>query len=70
MVHVQVLAWLRCKVRRLRGALLDSSTNFAAMDDSSLTVYVIGLLGEYLSESWVQRLCDSCGVSLAGMLLL
>ncbi|CAL8467533.1 g7071 [Coccomyxa elongata] len=62
----KVLAWLRCKLRRLRGALLASSANFAAMDDTSLTIYAVGLLGEYLSEAWLQRLCDSCGVSLAG----
>lgn len=65
-----MLAWLRCKLRRLRGALLDSSANFAAMDDASLTAYAIGLLGEYLSEAWLQQLSDACGISLAGDPLL
>lgn len=39
------------------------------MDDASLTAYAVGLLGEYLSEAWLQRLCDSCGISLAGAAL-
>ncbi|EIE24959.1 hypothetical protein COCSUDRAFT_83651 [Coccomyxa subellipsoidea C-169] len=63
--NAKVLAWLRCKLRRLRGALLDSSANFAAMDDTLLTSYAVGLLGEYLSEAWLQRLCNACGISLA-----
>ena len=65
-----MLAWLRCKLRRLRGALLAKQCkHFAAMDDASLTAYAVGLLGEYLSEAWLQRLCDSCGISLAGAAL-
>jgi hypothetical protein len=65
----QVLAWLRCKLKHLRGALIGSSANYASMDDASLTVYAIGILGEHLSDAWMERLAASCGVSLAGALL-
>ena len=61
---VQVLAWLRCKVKVLRNALVDSSASFAGLGSDSLTVYAVGLLGEYLSEEWTKRLADSCHVSL------
>ena len=60
----QVLAWLRCKVKVLRNALVDSSAAFAGLGSDSLTIYAIGLLGEYLSEEWTRRLADSCHVSL------
>ena len=65
---MQVLAWLRCKVKVLRNALVDSSASFAGLGSDSLTVYAVGLLGEYLSEEWTSRLADSCHVSL-GMLI-
>ncbi|CAK0787484.1 hypothetical protein CVIRNUC_010704 [Coccomyxa viridis] len=60
----KVLAWLRCKVKVLRNSLVDSSNSFAALGTDALTVYVIGLLGEYLSEDWMKRLAGSCHVSL------
>jgi hypothetical protein len=60
----QVLAWLRCKVKVVRNALVDSSLSFAGLGSDSLTIYVIGLLGENLSEAWTKRLADSCRVSL------
>ncbi|CAL5222476.1 g4847 [Coccomyxa viridis] len=60
----KVLAWLRCKVKVLRNALVDSSASFAGLGSDSLTVYAVGLLGEYLSEEWTKRLADSCHVSL------
>ena len=60
----QVLAWLRCKVKLLRNSLVDSSASFAALGTDALTVYAIGLLGEYLSDDWMQRLAGSCHVSL------
>ena len=59
-----MLAWLRCKVKVLRNALVDSSISFAALGSDSLTIYVIGLLGENLSDDWTKRLAGSCGVSL------
>ena len=59
----QVLAWLRCKLRRLRAALAQHSAAHAAMDEASLTAYSVRLLGEYLPEPWLQRLCDTCHVS-------
>ena len=59
-----MLAWLRCKVKVLRNSLVDSSNSFAALGTDALTVYVIGLLGEYLSEDWMKRLAGSCQVSL------
>ena len=61
---MQVLAWLRCKVKVLRNALVDSSASFAGLGSDSLTVYAVGLLGEYLSEQWTSCLADSCNVSL------
>ena len=61
---LQVLAWLRCKVKVLRNSLVDSSSSFAALGTDALTVYVIGLLREYLSEDWMKRLAGSCHVSL------
>ncbi len=61
---MQVLAWLRCKVKVLRNALVDSSASFAGLGSDSLTIYTVGLLGEYLSEEWTSRLADSCHVSL------
>ena len=61
---VQVLAWLRCKVKVLRNALVDSSASFAGLGSDSLTIYAVGLLGEFLSEEWTRRLADSCHVSL------
>lgn len=60
---VQVLAWLRFKLRRLRAALTEHSAAHAAMDEASLTAYSVRLLGEYLPEPWLQRLCDACHVS-------
>ena len=61
---MQVLAWLRCKVKVLRNALVDSSASFAGLGSDSLTIYAVGLLGEYLSEEWTARLAESCHVSL------
>lgn len=61
----QVLAWLCCKVKRLRGALLRSSASFGALDDAALTSYAVGALGEYLSDAWLARLSDSCGLAAA-----
>ena len=65
-----MLAWLRCKVKVLRNALVDSSASFAGLGSNSLTIYVVGLLGEYLSEGWTKRLADSCHVSLGMSTLL
>ena len=65
-----MLAWLRCKVKVLRNALVDSSASFAGLGSDSLTIYAIGLLGEYLSEEWTKRLADSCHVSLGLLLCL
>ena len=53
---VQVLAWLRCKVKALRNALVDSSASFAGLSSDSLTIYAVTLLGEYLLEEWTRRL--------------
>jgi hypothetical protein len=58
----QVLAWLCCKLRRLRSALAGHSAAHAAMDEASLTAYSVRLLGEYLPEPWLQRLCEACDV--------
>lgn len=66
--NLQVLAWLRCKVKVLRNALVDSSASFAGLASDSLTIYAVTLLGEYLPEEWTRRLADSCQVSL-GVLL-
>ena len=58
-----MLAWLRCKLKRLRGSLLRAGAAYAALDDASLTHYAVGVLGEYLSEAWFTRLCAACGVA-------
>lgn len=52
-----MLAWLRLKVEQAKGALQGaSSAAFSGMDDVGLTAYSAGLLGEYLSPSWQQRM--------------
>jgi len=46
---MQVVAWLRCKTRRVVGSLVASGGVFAGMDTLGLDMYAVGLLGEYLS---------------------
>ncbi|KAK9817138.1 hypothetical protein WJX72_010129 [[Myrmecia] bisecta] len=56
--QARVLGWLCCKVRQTVAALRESGSSYDSMDEPSLQAYAVGLLGEYLSDSWQKRLSD------------
>eukprot|EP00884_Botryococcus_braunii_P020697 jgi/Botrbrau1/7310/Bobra.247_3s0005.1 len=59
----KVLAWLRIKVdRTCKGLCAACGPSFEDMEALSRTAYSAGILGEYLSPSWLALLRDSLGI--------
>ncbi|KAK3251880.1 hypothetical protein CYMTET_38802 [Cymbomonas tetramitiformis] len=58
----RTLAWLLCKVQRLKKQL-QSITVYSNMDDSALGAYAVDLLGEYLAPDWVKRVRDKLNLT-------
>ena len=55
----RVLAWLRLKVAQTKAGLSETASGFAEMDDRGLTVYAVGVLGEYITPEWAVKLSSS-----------
>ena len=63
---LQAVAWLKLKARRGAQALAASSLAFADMGPPALFAYSVGLVGEYLSPAWLERLQAACDLPPAG----
>eukprot|EP00887_Chlorella_sp_A99_P003218 scaffold9.g3218.t1 len=58
--EARALAWLRCKVGAAAAALRTThAPAFEGMDDAALSAYAAGLMGEYLSRAWRDRLAQA-----------
>lgn len=64
--EAKVLAWLKIKVNQAKTALTATAAGFAQMEDSGLTVYAAGLVGEYLSSEWSAKLEGALGLPKEG----
>jgi ribonuclease H2 subunit B len=62
----RVLAWLELKVEQTKTALVEQAAGFAGMDTVGLTAYSAGILGEYLSQEWSNKLSKYLGLPQPG----
>eukprot|EP00270_Netrium_digitus_P019860 TRINITY_DN7956_c0_g1_i1.p1 TRINITY_DN7956_c0_g1~~TRINITY_DN7956_c0_g1_i1.p1 ORF type:complete len:298 (-),score=71.70 TRINITY_DN7956_c0_g1_i1:161-1054(-) len=61
----RALAWLCCKVDRTVSALkCHGSPPVCSLPPQELTTYAVGLVGEYLTEPWMQQLCSHLGIEV------
>ncbi|KAJ4826229.1 hypothetical protein Tsubulata_048323 [Turnera subulata] len=61
----KVLAWLHCKVCRLKEALPSLDKNYAAQNEKNTLADAVTLLGEYLKdEPWLTLLCNHLKLDL------
>lgn len=57
--EAKALAWLRLKVEKTKAALIASSPQFGSLEDTALTVYAAGILGEYMTKDWSAKLATA-----------
>ncbi|KAL4537198.1 hypothetical protein Ndes2437B_g08347 [Nannochloris sp. 'desiccata'] len=62
----RVLAWLGLKADQTKAALVEQAAGFAGMDHMGLTAYAVGILGEYLSPEWSNKLSKYLGLPQPG----
>ncbi|KAJ4721821.1 ribonuclease H2 subunit B [Melia azedarach] len=61
----KVLAWLYCKVSKLKQTLPLLDKNYAAQDEKDALTSTVSILGEYVKdEPWLSLLCDNLNLNL------
>jgi len=60
----RTIAWLKCKVKQMAAFIRETQPSFAAMDDDGLSSYAAGLIGEYMSLAWSEKLLKSLNIQL------
>ena len=66
LLDLQVLCWLKLKLRRLKESLPGLGSSFQQLDNAALSQYAAGLLSEYLTTTWHTRLLEACNLPRAG----